>query len=281
MRLGLIQLKQNKLYDFSNPGLSLDKAQVIELQQEMQEQVLSGMKEAGQRGCDFIVTTEAVNFCGTQSSIRCDYREVVPGLEDPFFTATAAIARENKAYITLGAYNQREGKLYNSAIIYNQDGEQQAIYDKIHLAGSEKERLTPGDEYLVIDTRFGKIGVAICWDMQFPEAARELVLSGAELIVCPTWGWEQIYGHARAYENGVYAASAMSVPYREAITGLRSPSEVIAPSGKILASALRSQAQVLVCDFELGACREFKSVRMKDRRPSTYRLTGNGGFPFI
>ncbi|MGB8453449.1 MAG: carbon-nitrogen hydrolase family protein [Anaerocolumna sp.] len=272
MRLGLIQSKQNELYDFSNPDLLINKNRVIELQNEMQNRVLKDMKEAGQKGCDFIVTTEAVNFCGTPKNICCDYTEVVPSLSDLFFSEAASIAKEYKTYIALGAYNRRNGKMYNSVIVYNRKGELLFIYDKVHLAGSEKENLTPGNDYPVIDTEFGKIGVAVCWDMQFPEVSRELVLAGAELIVCPTWGWEQIYGHARAYENGIYVASAMSVPFGGDITGIRSPSEVIAPTGEILASASRNHAEVIICDIDIGDCREYRNLRISDRHPETYRL---------
>jgi len=135
--------------------------------------------------------------------------------------------------------------------------------------------LTPGKEYLVMDTEFGKIGVIICWDMQFPEACRELVLRGAELILCPTWGWEQIYGHSRAYENGVYVASAMSVPFREDITGIRNPSEVISPKGEILASGSRSKAEVVTCELDIRDCKEFKELRMSNRHPETYKQISN------
>jgi len=272
VRLGLIQSKQNELYDFSNPDLLINKNRVIELQKEMQNQVLKGIKEAGQKGCDFIVTTEAVNFCGAPKNISCDYTEVVPSLKDSFFSEVASMAKEYKTHIALGAYNQRNGKMYNSVMVYNRKGELFFSYDKVHLAGSENENLTSGNEYPVMDTEFGKIGFAVCWDMQFPEVSRELVLAGAELILCPTWGWEQIYGHARAYENGVYVASAMSVPFDGDIIGIRNPSEVIAPTGEILASASRNHAEVILCDIDMRDCKEYRDLRISDRHPETYRL---------
>lgn len=271
MKLGLIQTKQNELYDFSNPELLLSKERVLELQREMKEQALSLIREACRKDCDFIVTSEAINFCGTQKSILCDYTEVVPSPEDPLFNQVAAIAKEEKKYIVLGAYNQRKGKIYNSVLVYNPEGELKYLYDKVHLAGSENDRLTPGKEYLVMDTEYGKIGVAICWDMQFPETCREMVLGGAELILCPTWGWEQIYGHARAYENGVYVASAMSVPYREDITGIRNPSEVISPEGEVLVRGSRSNSEVVTCELDIRGCKEFRDLRMSNRHPETYK----------
>ena len=270
MRLGLIQTKQNKLYDFSDHKILLSKERVIELQSEMKEQVIALIEEACNKDCDFIVTSEAINFCGNQHRILCDYSEVIPTLEDPLFHEVGAVAKKENRYIVLGAYNQRKGKIYNSTVVYHANGEQIYLYDKVHLAGSENDRLTPGKEYLVMDTEFGSIGVAICWDMQFPEVCRELVLKGAELIVCPTWGWERIYGHARAYENGVYVASAMSVPYHDVISGIRNPSEVISPVGEILVSGTRNNAEVVICDLDIRDCKGVRSLRLQNRHPETY-----------
>ena len=274
MKLGLIQSKQNELYDFDNPKLYLSRERVLRLQEEMETQVISLIKEACSKGCDFIVTSEAINFCGVPKSIDCDYREVIPELGAPLFKVISDIAKEEKKYIALGAYHQRNGRMYNSLLVYDPEGQQKFLYDKIHLAGSEQDRLTPGMEYLVMDTEYGKIGAAICWDMQFPEVCRELVLRGAELIICPTWGWEQIYGHARAYENGVYVASAMSVPYQNNITGIRNPSEVISPEGKLLASGSRHMAEVITCELDIHNCKAARKMRMSNRHPETYRYVG-------
>lgn len=271
MKLGLIQTKQNELYDFGNLDLRLSIEQVVELQNEMKNQTLELIREACKKKCDFIVTSEAINFCGPPNNIFCNYTEVIPSLEDSFFQEVAAIAKEEKKYIVLGAYNKREGKMFNSTLVYDTKGEQKYQYDKVHLAGSENDCLTAGKEYLVMDTKFGKIGIAICWDMQFPEVCRELVLGGADLIVCPTWGWEQIYGHARAYENGIYVASAMSVPFQDNIKGIRNPSEVVSPMGEILASGSRNKAEVVTCELDIRDCHDYKQLRISCRHPNTYK----------
>ncbi len=98
--------------------------------------------------------------------------------------------------------------------------------------------------------------------MPFPESARKLSLLGAELIVCPTWGWEAIYGHARAYENGVYAAAAMAVPYWMDIEGLRSPSEAIAPDGTVLVSGSRKEKGVYLCEMDIRDCKPYRELRL-------------------
>lgn len=90
--------------------------------------------------------------------------------------------------------------------------------------------------------------------------------------VCPTWGWEYVYGPSRAYENGVYVAAAMSVPYGEDIHGLRSPSQIIGPDGKILNSGSVSEAGIVMGDVEIRDCKEFRRLRMSDRKPETYNI---------
>lgn len=90
--------------------------------------------------------------------------------------------------------------------------------------------------------------------------------------VCPTWGWEYVYEPSRAYENGVYVAAAMSVPYGEDIHGLRSPSQIIGPDGKILNSGSVSEAGIVMGDVEIRDCKEFRRLRMSDRKPETYNI---------
>lgn len=106
--------------------------------------------------------------------------------------------------------------------------------------------------------------------MQFPECGRILAAKGADLILCPTWGWEAIYGHARAYENGIYAAAAMAIPYWMEIEGIRNPSEVVAPDGRVLCQGERDKEGYWICEFDLKECKEYKKIRMHHRRPETY-----------
>ena len=87
----------------------------------------------------------------------------------------------------------------------------------------------------------------------------------------PDLGWEAIYGHARAYENGVYVAAAMAVPYWMDIEGLRNPSEVVSPCGEILMSADRKRQGVFLCGIDIRDCHSYRELRMRDRRAETYR----------
>jgi predicted amidohydrolase len=269
MKIALIQSKQNKLYEFEN-CYNISKTEALCLQQEMLEQNFNLLEDTCKKGCNLIVTSEAINFC-RDSKYGIKY-EFFHKENNKLFEKFSECAKKSRSYLVAGVYNFRKNNLYNSAFIYSPKGDLIDIYDKIHLAGNEKEILKSGDRYVVFETEFGKIGVCICWDMQFPETCRELVLRGADLIVCPTWGWEKIYAHTRAYENGVFVAGAMAVPYKGIIDGIRTPSEVVSPDGKILAMACNNDMQVLTCDINLDFCFDFKKLRLNDRRSDTYLL---------
>ena len=205
MKMALLQSRQNELYNFPDQEKRWTEEACISLQQEMLEANYGMMEEAAARGADLMVTTEAVNFAGMPRQIDGNYPDIIRRSQDDILRRVSAIAAKGGCWIIAGLYRMDEaGALRNSAFVWDSRGKLLGIYDKVHLAGSEKEYLIPGSRYQVFDTPFGRIGVCICWDMQFPECARTLALMGADLAVCPTWGWEAIYGHARAYENGIY-----------------------------------------------------------------------------
>jgi predicted amidohydrolase len=180
--------------------------------------------------------------------------------------------KKKKVWLAIGLYRPAPGGiLYNSALIINRRGELVTVYNKIHLTGGEKNGLTAGDKFCCFDTEFGKVGICICWDMQFPETCRILTLMGAKLILCPTWGWEEIYAGSRAYENGVYVAGAMAVPFAELIQGIRSPSSVIDPEGKCIAAGRNDSGGVICCELDLSRKWEIHGIRINGRRPELYR----------
>ena len=103
--------------------------------------------------------------------------------------------------------------------------------------------------------------------MQFPETARSYALQDADMILCPTWGWESLYAQARAYENGIYVAATMAVPEWGDIEEIRKPSQVIAPNGNILGEATRNKSEVLLVDLpNIRDCRDSRSLRIRDLR---------------
>ncbi len=272
MRLALLQSKQNELYDFVNLQGKHTVPECIRLQKEMLEQNYRMMEEAVSQECDLMVTTEAINYAGQPEKMDGDYRKLIFNSQQEILDRIGGIAAKGGSRIIAGLYRVDENKnLRNSAIIWDDKGRVQGVYDKVHLAGTEKDYLEPGDRYQVFDMPFGRVGVCICWDMQFPECARSLTLMRADLVVCPTWGWEAIYGHARAYENGIYTAAAMAVPYWMDIEGLRNPSEAIAPDGRVLLEADRQKGGIFVCEMDIRDCRAYRELRLGDRRPETYR----------
>lgn len=272
MRLALIQTKQNALYQFLTPDVRYTREEAAALQQDMLEQNLMLMRQAAEHGCDLMVTTEAINFPGQPHKVQGEIAPLVDASVAWLVPRLSEIAKKGRCYLAAALFSRRgpgvtDGGLYNAIWLFDRQGEVCAVYHKTHLAGDENDYLTPGDRYCVAETDFGKLGLAICWDMQFPETCQTLTELGADLIVAPTWGWEWVYGPARAYENGVYVAAAMAVPEWGPIEGLRSPSEVIRPDGECLARGSRTEAEVVTCDIEnLSAFRDLRDMRLKGRR---------------
>ncbi len=260
MKISLIQLKQNSLYDFSSPDRMWTAQESGRLSKEMVEQTLSIMEQC--HDTDLVVTTEAVNYPGKGNMDAVADQE--------YMSAFSAYALERNTYVALGLYTREKGKYYNSLILYDRQGREVTRYHKVHLAGDEQKLLVAGDRYCTVDTDFGRIGLSVCWDMQFPEVARHYALEGCRLVICPTWGWESLYAQARAYENGIWVASAMSVPYATGIEGIRVPSQVISPEGEIRAEAARDRGMALEAEIDLTQPGREHEKRMRDRRPSTY-----------
>ena len=124
----------------------------------------------------------------------------------------------------------------------------------------------------------------VCWDMQFPEAARELALGGADLICCPTLCWENIYGLSRAYENSVNIAAAMTA-FGDELPALNSPSCIVDNMGNIVAAAPKDTVCVVTAELDIlkepptqyGShlfypSNSMRKTRFSQRRPDTYRL---------
>ena len=105
---------------------------------------------------------------------------------------------------------EREGQfIYNVAVLIGPDGRIAGKYRKVCMTGSEiEDGLTPGHDYPVFDTSFGKVGMMICYDGFFPEVARELTIRGAEVIAWPVMGCNPLLARARACENHIYLISS-------------------------------------------------------------------------
>jgi predicted amidohydrolase len=128
--------------------------------------------------------------------------ETIPG---KLTNAISKKARLYKCYIVFSMIEKDGNSYYQTGVLIGRKGEIAGKYRKTHIPLSEAEYgLTPGSEYPVFETDFGKIGIMVCWDQWFPEVSRILRSKGAEILFVPTMGYTQIQAPARAVDNGVY-----------------------------------------------------------------------------
>lgn len=161
--------------------------------------------DAARQRADLVVLPETLTYYGLGKSYA-DCAEPVPGPSTDYF---GTLAREHSLYIVAGLL-ERDGHLvYNVAALIGPDGKFIGKYRKVALPRSEiAGGITPGNEYPVFNTRFGKLGMMVCYDGFFPEVARELTNRGAEVIAWPVWGCNPLLAAARACENQVYLVSS-------------------------------------------------------------------------
>jgi predicted amidohydrolase len=166
--------------------------------------------QAASQKADLIVLGETLTYAFVGKKFR-DVAEPIPGGPSTEYFGT--LAKKYNLYIVAGLV-EREGHLiYNSAALIAPDGAVAGKYRKTSLPRSEIDAgLCPGHEYPVFDTRFGKLGIMICYDGFFPEVARELANRGAEVIAWPVWGCNPLLARARACENHAYVVSSTYEP---------------------------------------------------------------------
>jgi predicted amidohydrolase len=154
---------------------------------------------------DLVVLGETLTFYGTGKSY-VDCAEPVPGPSTAYF---GKLAKEHNLYIVAGLLERDKHLVYNVAVLLAPDGSVAGKYRKVCLPRGEVEKgIAPGNDYPVFETRFGKLGMMVCYDGFFPEVARELSNRGAEVIAWPVWGCNPDLASARACENHVYIVSS-------------------------------------------------------------------------
>jgi predicted amidohydrolase len=208
---------------------------------------------------DLVLMPEGITIIGNGKK----YEEVCEPIPGPTTERLSALARKLNAHICAGIY-ERDGKvIFNTAVLIGRNGELIGKYRKTHLPREEWEGgISPGDEYPVFTTDFGKVGLLICWDLQFPEPARALANRGAELILLPIWGGSEVLARARAIENSIYLASS-SYDMRTFI---------VDPSGQVLAEAGKEKP-VAIAAIDLAAQQhqpwlgDMRTRTWKERRP--------------
>ncbi|MBI4778472.1 carbon-nitrogen hydrolase [Candidatus Desantisbacteria bacterium] len=244
---------------------------------------LSSAEKAAQDGAKIICFQELFSTHWFPRSVNAENYPLAEAVNGPTIKLMADFAKKNQTVMIVPIYEKAdEGIYYNSAVVIDADGKVLGTYRKNHVPHiplwEEKFYFAPGNNgYPVFKTRYASIGVLICWDNFFPEAARVLGLKGAEIIFAPTASslasqprWKKIIcSHAIA--NNLFVARVNRVGDEQGQKFFGN-SFFANPDGEIFAESGGSEEDVLVADLELETIRDFKNIWAfyRDRRPETY-----------
>jgi N-carbamoylputrescine amidase len=257
------------------------------------QNAIQKISSAASRGAKIICLQELFRsryFCQVEDAELFSLAETIPG---PTTHALSELAEKLEIVIIVPLFEKRtQGIYHNTAVVIDADGAIVGKYRKMHIPDDpcfyEKFYFTPGDSgFQSFPTRYGRVGVLICWDQWFPEAARLTALSGAQFIFYPTAigfqpadagevekqisAWETVQkGHAIA--NGVFLASTNRVGTEDALT-FWGRSFICNPFGEILAQAGQSSEEILIAPCDL---QEIETTRqnwpfLRDRRIDAYQ----------
>jgi predicted amidohydrolase len=168
-----------------------------------------------------------------------------------------------------------DGPPYNSACVIDADGSVAGVHRKVHMFQGDAEVFTPGAGFTAFRTAIGRLGVAICYDIEFPESARELVLGGADLIVVPTANMEpydevqDFIVRSRAWENGVNIVLA-NQSGQDAFFTYFGGSSVVDGWGNVLARAGREHG-LITANVNMGSPPAHRARYLSRRQPGAYR----------
>ena len=262
------------------------------------KKTLALTEQAAKKGAKIICTQELFRsqyFCQSEDHAHFDLAESIPG---PSSAAFQKIAKKYGVVIVASLFERRASGLYhNTAVIIDSDGSLLGIYRKMHIPDDplfyEKFYFTPGDTgFRAWQTKFGKIGVLICWDQWYPEGARLTSLQGAEILFYPTAiGWHpkekaeygdnqhgawEIIQRSHAVANGCYVAAVNRIGLEQPIGGdgleFWGQSFVAGTSGQILAKASVDQEEILLVPIDLGKVDVTRThwPFLRDRRIDAY-----------
>jgi predicted amidohydrolase len=248
----------------------------------------SMIKEAAARGCKLVVLPEMFN-CPYNSRLFPKYAESYPGGNTLKMLSEAAA--EEKVYLIGGSIPERElNHIYNTSFVFGPLGELLAKHQKIHLfdvnlpdglSFHESRTLGAGGKITVVKTELCTLGVAICYDIRFPELTRLMALKGAEIIVLPAAfnmntgpaHWELLL-RTRAVDNQVFIVGASSARDTDASYVSYGNSAIVDPWGRIIAQADEKET-ILYGDIDLQIIKKTREVLplLKHRRQDLYHLT--------
>lgn len=253
-----------------------------------------GIARAAALGAELVVLQELHNslyFCDIEDVSRFDLAESIPGPSTDFY---GSLVRQHNVVLVTSLFERRAAGLYhNTAVVLERDGSIAGKYRKMHIpddpAYYEKFYFTPGDlGFQPIDTSVGRLGVLVCWDQWYPEAARIMALRGAELLIYPTAigydpndtpdeqerqceAWTTVMrGHAVA--NGLPVVAVNRVG-EEAANTFWGSSFVAGPQGEILYRANTTDEVAVVVDVDLQRSEQVRRwwPFLRDRRIDAYQ----------
>lgn len=263
------------------------------------EQLAERIRACASQGARLVVLKELHNshyFCQTEDTDVFDLAEAIPGPSTEFFGALAA---QLGVVLVTSLFERRAPGLYhNTAVVLDTDGRIAGRYRKMHIPDDpgyyEKFYFTPGDlGFVPIQTSVGRLGVLVCWDQWYPEAARLMALAGAELLIYPTAiGWNPADDKAEqqrqldawisiqrshAVANGLPVLSVNRVGFEPDPSGQLAGAEfwghsmACGPQGELLAQAGTSE-ELLIVDLDMGHSESVRRIWpfLRDRRIDAY-----------
>ena len=264
-----------------------------ENQKENTDKAIDRVRQAASQGANIVCLQEVFNApypCQSEEHFRFEWAETIPG---PTSQAMSDVARDCSVVVTGSIFERRAHGLYhNTAVVFDADGAQVGFYRKMHIPDDplyyEKFYFTPGDTgFTVAKTRFGVLGVGVCWDQWYPEAARLFALKGAEILLYPTAiGWsvpdKPVFGKSQheawetmmrshAIANGVFVGAANRVGVEDSIE-FWGASFAFDPAGNLLHRASHSNEEMVIVDCNLNKINTQRTYWpfMRDRRIDAY-----------
>ncbi len=261
-----------------------------------QAQAEALVRQAARDGAQVILLQELFAtpyFCKDQQASWFDSAAPADLAANPLLRRFSALAAELKVVLPLSFFERAGQAYYNSLAMIDADGSLLGVYRKSHIPQGpgyeEKYYFSPGDTgFRVWETRFGRLGVGICWDQWFPEAARAMALQGAELLLYPTAigsepqdptldsrdHWQRVMqGHAAANVMPVIAANRIGVEDGETCSlTFYGSSFITDATGAKLAELNRSESGVIMASFDRAALARQRAAwgLFRDRRPDLY-----------